>query len=198
MKDKTKALLLSPFGLVFSLAAPATFVLLSIRTWQSSVPLSAKLFLWLLIDPMLSIIWPIVWVYWLIVAVLPFGEATPSTTQPAAHGPAPAQDNIPTITEAEFRAAWRAEGVTEAQLDRLIRDGIAPTKKTSSVEEWPWVQDQVWLIHRGLPIDEEFGRFAYVSQPDCERARKQMMNLPGEAVCVSLHRPSAAPGGQRR
>jgi hypothetical protein len=64
-----------PFYIVFAFAAPFTFILLIISTWQSQAPLIVKLFLMLTVDAFLAAAGPFTWAIWAIELWL--GRPTP-------------------------------------------------------------------------------------------------------------------------
>lgn len=61
-----KDLLLAPFGVVFMLGGPITYIINVVDTWHSHASVIVKLLLNLTLDAILSIMWPITWLLWLI------------------------------------------------------------------------------------------------------------------------------------
>jgi hypothetical protein len=66
-----------PLSIVYSLAGPATYVLLVIRTWESHLSLGWKIVHWFTVDPLLAALWPGLWAWWLFKCVIGYCSATP-------------------------------------------------------------------------------------------------------------------------
>jgi uncharacterized membrane protein YhaH (DUF805 family) len=66
-----------PLYIVYSLAGPATYVLLVISTWQSDMSLGWKVVYWLTIDLVLAGFWPGLWVWWLLKCAVGYCSTTP-------------------------------------------------------------------------------------------------------------------------
>lgn len=73
-----KNLLAAPFGIVFMLGGPITYILNIVDTWQSHASVVVKILLNLTLDAVLAFIWPITWAIWLFKYMT--GGETPLTT----------------------------------------------------------------------------------------------------------------------
>jgi uncharacterized membrane protein YhaH (DUF805 family) len=71
------AALMVPLYIVYSLAGPATYVLLVITTWQSDMSLGWKIIYWFTIDLVLAGFWPGLWVWWLLKCAVGYCSTTP-------------------------------------------------------------------------------------------------------------------------
>ncbi|SMH36040.1 hypothetical protein [Mesorhizobium australicum] len=62
-------------AMVFSFAAPVTYILNVVDTWQGDSAVWLKLLINLTMDAVLAAIWPITWILWIVMELT--GSSTP-------------------------------------------------------------------------------------------------------------------------
>jgi len=74
-RENAKLALMFPAVIAWALAAPITFILNVVHTWQGHAPVWLKLLMNITLDAFLAGIWPITWMLWFIFRYN--GQSTP-------------------------------------------------------------------------------------------------------------------------
>lgn len=78
MNGNFQAILTAPFFIVWGLAAPITYIINVVDTWQGRASVFVKILINLTLDALLAAMWPITWALWIIQEMA--GGRTPITT----------------------------------------------------------------------------------------------------------------------
>jgi hypothetical protein len=71
-------ILAAPFGVIFILGSPLTYIISVVDTWSTKTPVLFKILTNLTIDAFLALIWPITWALWAVMHLM--GQDTPLST----------------------------------------------------------------------------------------------------------------------
>jgi len=71
-------ILAAPFGVIFMLGSPVTYIISVVDTWSTRAPVLFKILINLTIDAFLALIWPITWALWTLLHLM--GRDTPLST----------------------------------------------------------------------------------------------------------------------